>query len=89
MIEVEGFKYNLEENYRDAFNKDEFIYLFTDYFCDYDYIVGDYAYSKLRLKGFYNKDNKKAKKFNTIDNKDEYIKEKCAYNCKYFVLKKI
>ena len=25
----------------------------SDYFYDYDYIVGDIAYSKLRLKGFY------------------------------------
>ena len=30
----------------------------TDYFEPFDYIVGDWAYSKLRLKGFYNKTNK-------------------------------
>ena len=33
----------------------------TDYFKDYDYIVGDIAYSKLRLKGFNNPQNKNFK----------------------------
>ena len=33
-------------------------------FVDFDYIFGDYSYSKLRLKGFYESNNKKAK--NTI-----------------------
>jgi len=89
MIEVGDFKYELIENNREAFNEEEFIYLYTEYFYDYDYIVGDYAYSKLRLKGFYEDDNKKSKKINKISSKDEYIKENFDYNCKYFVLKKI
>ena len=61
---------------------------FTDYFYDYDYIVGDYAYSKLRLKGFYDSNNKKSNKINDIKNLDKYLENNCAYGCKYFVLKK-
>ena len=89
MIEVGEYKYEIIENVRDAFNKEEFMHLFTDYFYEYDFIIGDYAYSKLRLKGFYDDNNKKSKKINKISNKEDYIKTKCAYNCKYFVLKKI
>ena len=89
MISVGDFKFNLIENNRDCFDKDEFESLFTDYFYEYDYIVGDYAYGKLRLKGFYNEKNKKAKEINKISNKDKYIKDNCAYQCKYFVLEKI
>lgn len=89
MIEVGDFKFELIENNRDAFEKEEFIHLFTDYFYDYDYIIGDYAYFKLRLKGFYDDNNKKSKKINKISNKEKYIKENCAYQCKYFILKKI
>jgi len=89
MFEVGDYKYEIIENNRDAFNEEEFVHLFTDYFYDYDYIVGDYAYSKLRLKGFYDDSNKKSKKINQISKKEEYIKKNCAYNCKYFVLKKI
>ena len=89
MIEVGDFKYELIENNREAFNIEEFKYLYTDYFQDYDYIIGDYAYSKLRLKGFYEDTNKKSKKINKISKKDEYIRNNCAYNCKFFILKKI
>ena len=89
MVEVGECKYEIIENEREAFNEEEFVHLFTDYFYDFDYIVGDYAYSKLRLKGFYDDNNKKSKKMNKISTKEDYIKENCAYNCKYFVLKKI
>lgn len=89
MISVGEFKFELVENYRDCFVMEEFESLFTEYFYDFDYIVGDYAYSKLRLKGFYDDNNKKSKNFNKISNKEKYLKENCAYSCKYFVLKKI
>lgn len=89
MISVGEFKFELVENYRECFVMEEFESLFTEYFYDFDYIVGDYAYSKLRLKGFYDDNNKKARSFNKISNKDKYLTENCAYCCKYFVLKKI
>lgn len=89
MIKVGDFEYELIENFRECFDKDEFIELFTEYFHDFDYIVGDYAYNKLRLKGFYEDSNKKAKQFNKISGKDNYLKNNCAYSCRYFVLKKI
>ncbi len=61
----------------------------TDYFKDYDYIVGDIAYSKLRLKGFTKKNNKMNNEINDFDRLDKYILENCAYGCKYFILEKI
>lgn len=61
----------------------------TDYFKGYDYIVGDIAYSKLRLKGFTKKDNKMNNEINDFDRLDKYILENCAYGCKYFILEKI
>ena len=48
MIEVENIKYKIVKNYRDAFNKEEFVNKFTSFFAQYDFIVGDIAYSKLR-----------------------------------------
>ncbi len=87
-IELNGNIYVVEKNYKDAFNQEEVKDLFTDYFMDYDYIFGDYSYSKLRLKGFYASDNKKAKKINDIRILDEYIKLYCSYECKYFLLSK-
>lgn len=89
MIEIEGKKYEIIKNYKDAWEEEEFISKYTDYFYDYDYIVGDIAYGKLRLKGFYDSKNKKVKSINNINNLDSYLKKYCAVDCKYFVLKKI
>lgn len=82
-------KYELIINYREAFNKEEFLSKYTDYFSDYDYIVGDIAYNKLRLKGFYDSSNSKVRELNDFKYLDKYLKEMCAPNCKYFVLKKV
>lgn len=89
MIEVLNNKYRVLEDKRECFQKEEFIEKVTDYFMEYDYIVGDYAYGKLRLKGFNKKNNKNFNKINNFNNLEKYIKENCAYGCKYFVLEKI
>ena len=88
-IEINNKKYNLITNYKDAFDEEDFLSKCTDYFYDYDYILGDYAYNKLRLKGFCVKGNKKFNKINDFNDKDKYLKDQCAYKCKYFVLKKV
>lgn len=81
-------EYELIKNYKDGFDLEEVSSLVTDYFNNYDYIVGDYAYNKLRLKGFYDDDNKDANDINKISLLDDYIEKYCAYECKYFVLKR-
>ncbi len=87
-IMVDGKVYLLVKNYRDAFVEEMFLERYTSYFSGYDYIVGDIAYNKLRLKGFYDDKNKKVKEFNNYRYLEKYLKENCAVSCKYFVLKK-
>lgn len=82
-------EYELITNKKQAFDYDCFKEMFTDFFYDYDYIVGDISYSKLRLKGFYDSDNKKVKDLNDIKYLENYITNYCPCDCKYFVLKKI
>ncbi|MBR2138421.1 MAG: YutD family protein [Bacilli bacterium] len=89
IIEVENNKYKLIKNYRDGFEEEMFLNRYTDYFKDFDYIVGDIAYSKLRLKGFNNKNNKLYNKLNDYKNVEKYIKENCAFDCRYFILEKV
>lgn len=86
---IRDFSYELIKNYKDGFDINEVILKCTDYFDDFDYIVGDWAYGKLRLKGFCDSDNKLFRKINDIGELDKYIQSECAYDCKYFVLKKI
>lgn len=88
-IEIENNKYKLIENYRNAFDEEEFKKKYTDFFSNYDYIVGDIAYSKLRLKGFNKKKNKNCNSINDYDNISKYLKENCAFECKYFILEKV
>jgi len=87
--EIENNLYELLENYKEKFTLEEVKEKYTEYFESYDFIVGDYAYDKLRLKGFCNKENKNFKKFNNKENIKKYLKEDCAYECAYFILKKI
>ena len=88
-FEIENKQYELIKNYKEAFDKEDFSSKYTDYFYDYDYIVGDIAYGKLRLKGFYDEKSKKVKKINNYKNLDTYLKNNCANDCKYFILKKL
>ena len=81
--------YELLHNYKDAFDEEEVKEKFTEYFNDYDYILGDIAYNKLRLKGFYNENNPKVNKINNYKNLNKYLEKNCAVDCKYFVVKKI
>lgn len=72
-----------------SFNLADVEKIITEYFEPYDYILGDYSYGKLRLKGFYDNMNKMVNSVNNFNDVDNYIKCFCAYNCKYFILKKI
>ena len=86
---INEIEYQLIENYKDGFDYELVKEKATEYFNDFDYIVGDWSYGKLRLKGFCNKNNKLMKKYNDYDNCIDYIKNECAYDCKWFTLKKI
>ena len=87
-IVVDNINYNLITNYKDGFDEEEFQSKMTDYFYDYDYIIGDWSYGKLRLKGFCKKENKLYKDINDYEKKNDYLRNNCAYDCKYFVLEK-
>ena len=89
IVKVEENEYKLIKNYKDAFDEDMFKGRYTSFFEIYDYIVGDIAYSKLRLKGFYKKGNKNLNKINDYNNVEKYIKDNCAFDCKYFILEKM
>lgn len=88
-ININGNDYELIKDNGDCFNNEEFMDKVTDYFYDYDYIFVDYAYDKMRLKGYYDENNKKATSVNNISTLDDYISNYCAYGAKYFLLKKI
>ncbi len=87
-INLENDIYEVVKNVKEGFDREELEKKYTDYFKDFDYIVGDWAYGKLRLKGFNDKTNRNFKPFNDISKVEDYIQSNCAYECRYFILKK-
>jgi len=58
MIVINNKKYEIIEDSHGTINEEFLNEYLTDYFDIFDYIVGDWAYGKLRLKGFNDKSNK-------------------------------
>ena len=81
--------YEIIKDYKNGFEYEATLEKLTDYFINYDYILGDWSYGKLRLKGFNDKENKEFRPINDIKKIDDYIKNHCSYECRYFILKKI
>ena len=86
MIKINNKTYHLVEEYKNAFDLEVVKEKLTDYFDDFDYIIGDWSYGKLRLKGFCKKENKRYRPMNDFTKKQEYLKEYCAPEAPYFVL---
>ena len=72
-----------------SFNLADVEKIITEYFEPYDYILGDYSYGKLRLKGFYDNMNKIVNFINNINDIDNYIMCFCDFHYNYYILKKI
>ena len=88
-IKIRENKYKVIKDYGNTVSMSNLNELVTDYYNNFDYIVGDWAYNKLRLKGFYNKNHKFVKEHNNIEKVDDYISNSCAYGCRYFILEKV
>jgi len=89
MIELYGRKYKLIENKKNGFQEDAVSERYSEILKKYDYIVGDWGYNQLRLKGFYHRDHAKASFDTKIETLEDYLYEYCNFGCAYFVLKKV
>ena len=88
LIIAEGYAYEIIENVREGFQQEAFSARYSDILTKYDYIVGDWGYGQLRLKGFFDDKNQKSTfdtKFSTFE---DYLYEYCNFGCAYFILKK-
>ncbi len=89
VIRVQDQVYELIEENKDGFIQETFKERYSDILSKFDYIVGDWGYGQLRLKGFYEDVNRKAPFDARISFFDEYIMEYCNFGCSYFLLKKV
>lgn len=88
-IVLEDIEYKVYKDYKNGYDEESLKNKYTDYFYEYDFILGDWSYGKLRLKGFCKEGNKKLNNINNFNNVDDYIKNHCSYDCRYFIIEKV
>ena len=89
MITVQNQFFELVKEEKNGFNEEAFKERYSEILNKYDYIVGDWGYNQLRLRGFFDDQNQKATYDTKISTLEEYIFEYCNFGCAYFVLKKV
>ncbi len=89
MIRMQAGTYELVEEFRDGWKPEAFKERYSDILDKYDYIVGDWGYGQLRLRGFYENSNRKVPFDQKIAALDEYLQEFCNFGCAYFVLRRV
>lgn len=89
MFSINNHNYEVIKDFRDGFNEEAFRNRYSDILSRYDYIVGDWGYGQLRLRGFFADENPKATFDTKIGTLTEYLYEYCNFGCAYFVAKKI
>ena len=88
MIQMSGSTYELIENNKEGWDPEAFEEKYCDILDKYDYIVGDWGYSQLRLAGLYKNNRQGATEETKIKALEDYIIEYCNFGCPYFVLEK-
>lgn len=82
-------QYRLVRNYREGFDAERLGERFSEVLTRYDYIVGDWGYDQLRLKGFFREDDRKSMPEQRIDALEDYLYEYCNFGCAYFVIERV
>lgn len=88
LIIAEGYTYEIIEEVREGFEQEAFIARYSDILAKYDYIVGDWGYGQLRLKGFFDDKNQKSTFDTKISTVQDYLYEYCNFGCAYFIVQK-
>lgn len=88
MIHIGGKTYEIVHEHRTAWNPEMFRDRYSEVLDRYDYIVGDWGYNQLRLKGFFRDNNPKSTKDSALSSVMDYINEYCNFGCAYFILEK-
>lgn len=87
-LQIEGEVYIIASNYREGFELAAFMNRYQDYFQKFDFIVGDWGYEQLRLRGFYQINRRQVPRDQQIDYLEDYLREYCNFGCRYFVIAK-
>jgi len=88
MIHISGNTYEVLVDHKNGWNPEAFRERYSEVLEKYDYIIGDWGYNQLRLKGFYEA-QKKVPSQMKAETMEEYLVEYCNFGCAHFILKKV
>ncbi len=89
MITIDRWDYEIITDYREALKEEVVQERYSEILNKYDYILGDWGYGQLRLKGFFDDKNQKATYDTKVSTLQDYLYEYCNFGCAYFIIKKI
>jgi uncharacterized protein YutD len=84
-----GNTYAVVTDHKNGWNYEVFRERYSEVLDRYDYIVGDWGYNQLRLKGFFKEANNKGSKEASIALLHDYLNEYCNFGCAYFIIEKL
>ncbi|WJH37387.1 DUF1027 domain-containing protein [Paenibacillus sp. CC-CFT747] len=88
MFYVGGNTYELIKENKNGWNLEAFKERYSEVLERYDYIVGDWGYNMLRLRGFFKDNNPKGSKEFSISGLEDYLNEYCNFGCAYFIIER-
>lgn len=78
--------YTIVADEHGSFDLDRFTDRFSMILSKYDYILGDWGYDQLRLRGFYDSQNPLYHPERRVETIQDYLYEQCNFGCDYFVI---
>lgn len=88
MIVLEKAQYEVIKDFREGYQEEPLRERYSEVLAKYDYILGDWGYGQLRLKGFFDDRHPKATYETKISTVEDYLYEYCNFGCAHFILKK-
>ncbi|MGG0643306.1 YutD family protein [Sporosarcina gallistercoris] len=88
LITLDQYEFEIIVNFREGFDSEALMSRYSEILLKYDYILGDWGYGQLRLKGFFDDRNAKATYETKISTLQDYLYEYCNFGCAHFILKK-
>ena len=89
MVTIENWNYEIIIDFREGFQEEALTARYSEILSKYDYILGDWGYGQLRLKGFFEDTNPKSTYDTKISTLQDYLYEYCNFGCAHFVIKKV
>lgn len=89
MIVLENEQYEVVKDFREGYQEEPLQERYSEVLSKYDYILGDWGYGQLRLKGFFEDKNPKSTYETKISTVEDYLYEYCNFGCAHFILKKL